>query len=115
MEEDGRVEERKHDMVVLSLGMLPGCNPQEFIQVGLADDGFVSCPKPKIAPAFTDQEGVFVAGTAGGPKDIVDTIAKAGAAAMETANYLASLGPISSLTAAVHDHEEEVLAEQAVG
>jgi heterodisulfide reductase subunit A2 len=115
MEEDGRVEERKHDMVVLSLGMLPGCNPQEFIQVGLADDGFVSCPKPKIAPAFTDQEGVFVAGTAGGPKDIVDTIAKAGAAAMETANYLASLAPISSLTAAVHDQKEEVLAEQAVG
>lgn len=115
MEEDGRVEERKHDMVVLSLGMLPGCNPQEFIQVGLADDGFVSCPKPKTAPAFTDQEGVFVAGTAGGPKDIVDTIAKAGAAAMETANYLASLGPISAITAAVRDQTEEVLAEQAVG
>ncbi|MGB6064660.1 MAG: CoB--CoM heterodisulfide reductase iron-sulfur subunit A family protein [Desulfomonilaceae bacterium] len=115
MEEDGRVEERNHDMLVLSLGMLPGCNPQEFIQVGQADDGFVLCPKPKIAPALTDQEGVFVAGTAGGPKDIVDTIAKAGAAAMETANYIASLGPISTLTAAERDRNEEVLAEQAVG
>ena len=29
---------------------------------------------PKIAPTLTDLEGVFVAGVAAGPKDIVDTI-----------------------------------------
>jgi heterodisulfide reductase subunit A len=33
-------------------------------------------------------EGVFVAGAAAGPKDIVDSIAEAGAAAMEAAKYL---------------------------
>ena len=33
-------------------------------------------------------EGVFVAGAAAGPKDIVDTIVEAGAAAMEASNYL---------------------------
>ncbi|HTY23171.1 MAG TPA: CoB--CoM heterodisulfide reductase iron-sulfur subunit A family protein [Desulfomonilaceae bacterium] len=115
MEEDGRVEDRKHDLVVLSLGMLPGCNPQEFIEVGQADDGFVSCPRPNIAPALTAQEGVFVAGTASGPKDIVDTIAEAGSAAMEAANYLASLGAESTLAARVSTRQEEVIAEPAVG
>jgi heterodisulfide reductase subunit A len=37
-------------------------------------------------------EGVFVAGVAAGPKDIVDTITEAGAAAMEASNYLKSIG-----------------------
>jgi heterodisulfide reductase subunit A2 len=32
---------------------------------------------------------VFVAGAAAGPKDIVDSIAEAGAAAMEASRYLA--------------------------
>jgi heterodisulfide reductase subunit A len=43
---------------------------------------------PKTAPTLTSLEGVFVAGVAAGPKDIVDTIAEAGAAAMEASNYL---------------------------
>ncbi len=95
MEEDGRVEERAHDMVVLSVGMLPACNPGEFMSLSTASDGFVACSQPKTAPARTDQPGVFVAGTASGPKDIVDTIAKAGSAAMEAANYM---GPARSGT-----------------
>jgi hypothetical protein len=39
-------------------------------------------------------EGVFVAGAAAGPKDIVDTITESGAAAMEAANYLERTRPI---------------------
>jgi heterodisulfide reductase subunit A len=35
-------------------------------------------------------EGIFVAGAAAGPKDIVDTITESGAAAMEAAKYLVS-------------------------
>ena len=52
------------------------------------DDAFIRCAMPQIAPTRTDLEGVFVAGVAAGPKDIVDTITEAGAAAMEAANYL---------------------------
>ena len=40
------------------------------------------------SPTVTDLEGVFVAGAAAGPKDIVDTIAEAGASAIEASNYL---------------------------
>ena len=46
--------------------------------------------KPKTAPTLTDLEGVFVAGAAAGPKDIVDSIVEAGAAAMEASRYLAA-------------------------
>ena len=40
------------------------------------------------APTATTAPGIFVAGTAAGPKDIVDTIAEAGAAAIEVSQYL---------------------------
>jgi heterodisulfide reductase subunit A len=43
-----------------------------------------------MAPSLTDVDGVFVAGVAAGPKDIVDTITEAGGAAMEAAKYLAA-------------------------
>jgi heterodisulfide reductase subunit A len=88
MDEDGRVEERTHDMVVLSLGMLPAWDGTGIVPASAAEDGFVHCPQPKLAPCCTDEEGVFVAGTAAGPKDIPDSIVEAGAAAMEAAIYL---------------------------
>ena len=91
MEEDGRVEERTHDMAVLSLGMVPGCGPGEFTGVGRGDDGFIECAEPQTAPALTGRKGVFVAGTASGPKDIADSIVESGSAAMEAANYIRSL------------------------
>jgi heterodisulfide reductase subunit A len=88
MEEDGRVEERKHDMVVLSLGLLPGWNPQGVIDVETGEDGFIRCVDPLLAPSRTTVAGIFVEGAAAGPKDIPDSIVEAGAAAMEAAIYL---------------------------
>lgn len=88
IDEDGRVEERKHDMVVLSLGMAPARDGDEVLPACRGADGFIHCPQPKLAPCRTDTEGVFVAGTAAGPKDIPDSIVEAGAAAVEAAIYL---------------------------
>ena len=79
------------DMVVMSLAILPAWNPNKLTGVSIADDNFVKAPYPKMAPTLTDREGIFVAGIASGPKDIVDTIIEAGSAAMETSNYLKSL------------------------
>ena len=87
-EEDGRLVTRDHDLVVLSLGMVPDWNPVGTCSVSIGDDAFIKSAMPKIAPTLTDMEGVFVAGVAAGPKDIVDTIAEAGAAAMEASIYL---------------------------
>ena len=88
---DGGVKTAEHDLVVLSLGMVAGWKPENICRVGTANDAFIKTIQPKIAPTLTDMEGVFVAGTAAGPKDIVDTIVEAGAAAMEASNYLTKL------------------------
>ncbi len=89
-EADGGVQVAEHDLVVLSLGMLPGWQPQGVCSLGTGPDNFVKTVQPKIAPTLTDLEGVFVAGAAAGPKDIVDSIVEAGAAAMEASRYLAA-------------------------
>jgi heterodisulfide reductase subunit A len=87
-EAGGGVTTACHDLVVLSLGMVPDWNPADQCGVSTGSDGFIKTVMPKIAPTLTDMEGVFVAGAAAGPKDIVDSIAEAGAAAMEAAKYL---------------------------
>jgi heterodisulfide reductase subunit A len=93
MEEDGRVEERTHDMVVLSPAVLPGWDPSRAVLVDTDDyDGFVHCVQPKLAPGHTSQAGIFVAGNAAGPKDIPDSIVEAGAAASEASAYLRGIG-----------------------
>ncbi len=89
-EEDGRLATREHDLVVLSLGMVPHWNPAGICSLPTAEDHFIQCSMPQIQPTVTAMEGVFVAGVAAGPKDIVDTIAEAGAAAIEASNYIKS-------------------------
>jgi heterodisulfide reductase subunit A len=94
-----RIFERTHDLVVLSTGMLPGENPEPMFGVPVADDGFVSIPSPNLSPCVTDQPGIFVAGTASGPMDIVDSIVMSGAAAVEASAYLQALDSGAPATA----------------
>jgi heterodisulfide reductase subunit A len=87
-DEFGRVQERRHDLVVLALGMLPGEKADRLVPVRLGSDGFIAVPRPHFSPSDSGAEGVFVAGTGTGPKDIVDSIAEAGAAAMQATAWL---------------------------
>ena len=87
-EEAGRLATREHDLVVLSLGIVPEWDPAGICDISRDTDQFIQCKMPKIAPTFTSIEGVFTAGVASGPKDIVDTICESGAAAMEASNYM---------------------------
>ncbi len=88
LDEGGRVAERRHDLVVLSQGLMPAWHAKGTIDVAEADDGFLLTPEAKVNPSFTTMDGVFVAGVAAGPKDIPDAIVEAGEAAMAAANYL---------------------------
>jgi len=88
---ESKIVERTHDLVVLSVGMLPGFDPAGTYGVPVAGDGFVACTSPNISPALTPRSGVFATGTATGPMDIVDSIQSAGAAASEAAAYLEEL------------------------
>jgi heterodisulfide reductase subunit A2 len=89
-EADGGVQMAEHDLVVLSLGLVPDWQPTGTCALTTGSDHFIKTVQPKLAPTLTDMEGVFVAGAAAGPKDIVDSIVEAGAAAMEASRYLAA-------------------------
>ena len=90
----GKVKEARHDMVVLSTGVLPNLDITGIFNdtpVQLDKFNFVKQVDELISPATTSINGVFVAGTASGPKDIPDTILSAGGAASEAASYLRRL------------------------
>ena len=90
IDEGSRIEERTHDLAVLSVGLLPHYDPEEIFNVSLGDDGFVNIPQTNSYPCLTEREGIFVAGTSAGPMDIVDSIVMSGSAASEAAAYIES-------------------------
>ncbi len=87
---ENRLKEAEHDMVVLSVGVLPNNDPVALFNGELRTDhlNFVGQPSPLACPAETSIKGVFVAGTASGPMDIPDAILSAGAASSEAMRYL---------------------------
>ena len=89
--EKGIVKEAEHDMVVLSVGVLPNQGISDvFDNEELQLDQFQYINQSDIlaSPAKTSIKGVFVAGTATGPMDIPDSILSGGAASAETISYL---------------------------
>jgi heterodisulfide reductase subunit A len=98
-EDGGGVTQTQHDLVVLSLGIVADWRPDGYCQISTGSDGFIKTIKPKVAPSLTEMEGVFVAGAAAGPKDIVDSIAEAGGAAMEAAKYLTATNSLHKAVA----------------
>jgi heterodisulfide reductase subunit A len=83
-----RLFSNKHDLVVLSVGMLPHYDPGPLVEVATAEDGFIHSPMPNMSPSLTNQPGIFATGTALGPMDIVDSIMMASACAAETSAFL---------------------------
>jgi len=91
---DGKVKEADHDMVVLSVGIVPNPLPSNLFQneqPELDPFNFVKQVDELSNPAMTSINGVFVAGAASGPMDIPDSISSAGAASSETASYIRRL------------------------
>jgi len=89
----GRRLEVPTDLVVLSVGMRPRKAETEklhdMLKASLGLDGFFLERHPELAPVETVVEGVLLAGTIQGPKDIVDSVAQASAAAAKASVFLA--------------------------
>lgn len=88
---EGKLMESEHDLVVLSVGVLPNEGIDRLFdneQLRLDPFRFVGQPDLMASPAKTSIEGVFVAGTASGPMDIPDSILSAGSASSEAISYL---------------------------
>jgi heterodisulfide reductase subunit A len=72
------------DLVVLAVGMVPRHDVKDvasLLKLSRSPDGFFLEAHPKLRPIDTTTDGVFLAGTCQGPKDITDTVTQAKAAA----------------------------------
>ena len=72
------------DMVILSVGLEPRKDATEVahtFRIGRSKDGFFLEKHPKLAPVSTAGDGMFIAGSCQGPKDIPDSVAQGAAAA----------------------------------
>lgn len=82
---DGALRFMETDMAVLSVGAEPprdAAAMAESLGIATEESGFFAC---EPAPVFTRAKGVFVAGAAGGPKDIRACLAEGTAAAAQAA------------------------------
>jgi len=95
IEGDGGMKQAKHDLVVLSVGMLPARGyAQMFKNDGLKTDSYsyIQEVDEDLEPSRTSIDGVFAIGSATAVRDIPDTIVHSGAAAAQIAAYLKKNG-----------------------
>jgi heterodisulfide reductase subunit A len=89
-EKDGHAVREPFDLAVLSVGIMPGLSNvslADMLKIDLDAHGFFAFARSPDKTA-TSQEGIFLAGTAQGPKDIADSMVHAGQAAQRAAEYL---------------------------
>ena len=87
----GTLEKTTHDMVVLSVGLVPRPEIARVFtkqELKLDEAGWVQLADEDESAVRTSIDGVFAAGCATGPKDIPDSAVEAAAAASECSAYL---------------------------
>ena len=95
IEGNGGARQAEHDLVVLSVGVLPTQGAIHLFKDGaLKADRFsyIYEVDEDLEPGKTSIDGVFVAGTAAGARDIPDSILHSDAAAAQVAAYLKKTG-----------------------
>ena len=83
------------DLVVLSTGMVPAAETERIAQtlgVERDEDGFIEILDRKNRATETSGEGIFVCGSAAGPKALIEVNTEASAVASEIHNFLTSSG-----------------------
>ena len=90
MDDEGKPIDGVFDLVVLSIGITPGADNKELTQIlgiGLDTDGFFEA-SDMLSPTKSAKAGIFIAGTAQGPKTIAVSMAHAGQAAREAIRFV---------------------------
>ncbi|WP_048184455.1 ferredoxin:CoB-CoM heterodisulfide reductase subunit HdrA [Methanosarcina siciliae] len=88
---DQKMREIPADLVVLSAAMVPSPGTRKIASVlNLSQDesGFIKERHSKLKPVDSSLDGIFVCGTAQSPKDVTDTIAQAGLAAVRARAFI---------------------------
>jgi heterodisulfide reductase subunit A len=89
VKEDGTLEEKQFDSVVLSVGFTPPKRVKDLagkMGLQLNQQGF--CETDESNPAQTSVKGIFVGGAFRGPRDIPETVVEGSSAAAAAASFL---------------------------
>jgi len=101
----GEPYEEETDLVVLATGLTQRKDAdriRSLLKLSQGPDRFYLEAHPKLRPLDTATDGIFLAGTCQGPKDIIDTIAQAhGTASRATIPLFAGKVKIEPITAVV--------------
>ena len=87
----GRPVEVAADMVVLATGIEPSAGADALARtlgVSYDDYGFIVEAHPKLRPLESNTDGIFLAGTVSGPRDIPETVAQGSGAAAKAIGLL---------------------------
>ena len=104
----GIVRRTPVDMVVLSVGLEPrkdAADLARIFSISRSQDGFFLERHPKLAPVSTASDGIFIAGSCQGPKDIPDSVAQGAAAAANVLSLIDRKEVTLEPTVAVIDEE----------
>jgi heterodisulfide reductase subunit A len=91
VENGGKLTKTEHDLAVLSVGLLPNSGLENLFKgqkLSMDSVGWIRSPDDHNAPMRAGIDGVFVAGTAAGPKDIPDSAVEGSAACMSSIAYM---------------------------
>ena len=83
---------KKADMVVLATAIEPNTDVRKIatmLTASIDTNNFLTEAHPKLRPVESPTAGVFLSGVCQGPKDIPETVAQAGAAAVKVIGLLA--------------------------
>jgi heterodisulfide reductase subunit A len=90
VDQDGQVQQRQLDLVVLAVGIEPCHGIKDTASVlGIDLNKFGFCATDRLSPLSTSRAGVFVAGAFQEPKDIPETVMQASGAASMAMELLA--------------------------
>jgi heterodisulfide reductase subunit A1 len=85
------IKELPADIIVLSTAMVPSEGTRKIasiLNVSQDENGFIKERHSKLKPVDSSIDGIFVCGTAQSPKDVTDTIAQAGLAAVRARAFI---------------------------
>jgi len=93
----GKRIELSCDLVVLGMAMVPDPAARELMRIlGINTDmhGFITEAHPKLRPLESSVPGIYIAGTAQGPKDIPDSVAQGSGAASKVLALFSQQEPV---------------------
>ncbi len=89
--EDGQIMQEEFDMVVLSVGLVPKSDVDMVARkLRIARNEFGFFKSSEFMPTDTTRDGIYVCGTAAGPKDIPESVTQASGAAAKAMSLLSS-------------------------